>query len=103
MNPELAAAAEAQRGLFTTQQAASAGYGKWGLIALVKAGACDHLARGVYAVRRAGEALTAEAAHLRLARGGLLLYPDAQLAGHSALAAMGIPLWGADLSRAHLA
>lgn len=102
MNPELAAAAEAQRGLFTTQQAGSAGYGKWGLIALVKAGACDHLARGVYAVRRAGEALTAEAAHLRLARGGLLLYPDAQLAGHSALAAMGIPLWGADLSRAHL-
>ncbi len=102
MNPELRAVAEVQRDLFTTRQAATAGYDKWGLIGLVKAGHCVHLARGLYAVKRPDEDLTCEAAHLRLARGGLLLYPDAALSGHSALAALGLPMWGADPARAHL-
>lgn len=102
MNPELLAVANSQGGLFTTGQAATAGYDKWGLIGLVKAGEAEHLARGLYAVCRPGLSLTAEAAHLRLARGGLLLYPDARLCGHSAVTALGLPVWDTDLSRAHL-
>lgn len=102
MNPQLLAVAEAQHDLFTTRQAATAGYDKWGLLSLVKAGEAAHLARGLYAVCRPGAELTSEEAHLRLARGALLLYSDAVLSGHSALAALGLPVWDADLSRAHL-
>jgi very-short-patch-repair endonuclease len=102
MNPQLLHVAESQGDLFTTGQAATAGYDKWGLLGLVKANEAAHLARGLYAVCHPGEHLTSEAAHVRLARGGLLLYEDATLSGHSALAALGLPVWGADLSRAHL-
>ena len=101
INDELRSAAEAQDGLFTTAQARSAGYDKWSLCRLVKAGACVHLCRGVYAacdgVRR-----TPEQEHGRLSRAALLVYPDALLSGHSALNELGLPVWGADLARAHL-
>ena len=101
MNPELLAVAAAQDGLFTTAQAHAAGHDKWALVGLVRSGACLHLARGLYAVPTLGEQSPDEA-HRLLGRGGLLLYPDATLAGHSALVALGLPVWGANLQRAHL-
>jgi very-short-patch-repair endonuclease len=101
MNDELRAVAESQGGVFTTRQAHAAGYDKWGLLRLVHQSTCEHLARGVYAVPPSRERTDVDC-HLLLARGNLLLYPDARLAGHSALAAWELPVWGADLGRAHL-
>jgi hypothetical protein len=101
MNEELRAVADSQGGIFTTRQAHTAGYDKWGLLRLMHQSACRHLARGLYAVP-SPEPRTDLEEHLLLARGSLLLYPDAVLAGHSALAAWGLPVWGADLRRARL-
>jgi very-short-patch-repair endonuclease len=101
MNPELRDVAATHDGLFTTAEALAAGHDAWGLLRLVECRAVVHLARGLYAVAPASP-LSAEEAHRRLARGGLLLYDDAVLAGHSALATRGLPVWGANLGRAHL-
>src|SRR5690348_11075291 len=101
MNPELRAVAESQGGIFTTKQARAAGYDKWSLLRLVRQAACTPVARSLYAVTPP-EPRTAAQEHLLLARGSLLLYPDARLAGHSALLAWGLPALDADLSRAQL-
>src|SRR4029079_6755896 len=78
MNDELRAVAESQGGVFTTRQAHAAGYDKWGLLRLVHQSTCEHLARSVYAVPPSRERTDVDC-HLLLARGNLLLYPDARL------------------------
>jgi very-short-patch-repair endonuclease len=93
----------AQSGLVTTAQAHAAGLDRWGLRRLVRARALLSVTRGVYAVWTTSEGqLSVEARHLRLGRAMALLYPDCRLAGHTALVAMDLPVWGADLKKAHL-
>lgn len=112
---ELIAIALTQNGLFTTAQARRAGLDAWALVRLVRAGRIEHLARGLYALTPRGADAPADGPayeagredprtrrHRRLARGGLLLYPDAALSHDSALIAHGLPVWRPDPERAHL-
>jgi very-short-patch-repair endonuclease len=87
-------------GVFTTAAARMAGRDERSLYRLVKRGVVEHLGRGLYAVPAPG--LSAEGAHLRLATGGLLLYPDAALSHVSAVVAHGLPVLDAPLNRATL-
>ena len=102
MNPLLAPLSSLDHHVFTTKEAASRGLTPFDLVRLVKAGELEHLARGVYAFPGA-EGERAEQRHLRLAAGVCRLYPDAVLTHHSAVLALGLPVWGANLSKAHLA
>jgi very-short-patch-repair endonuclease len=103
MDSHLLDVAMGQCGLLTTAQARRAGVDKWGLRRRVRDRDLLSVTRGVYAVWTESEGqLSDDARHLRLGRAMTLLYPDARLAGHTALAAMGLPTWGADLSRAHV-
>ncbi|KRF25141.1 type IV toxin-antitoxin system AbiEi family antitoxin domain-containing protein [Phycicoccus sp. Soil803] len=102
MNPLLAPLSTLDHQVFTTKEAASRGLTPFDLVRLVKAGELEHLARGVYAFPGA-EGERAEQRHLRLAAGVCRLYPDAVLTHHSAVLALGLPVWGANLSKAHLA
>jgi hypothetical protein len=100
MYEALAQLATAQDGVFTTAQALGLGIDDFMLSDLVRRRECRHLARGAYAWGL--QVGTPEQIHLELCRGLLLLYPDAVLAGRSAAAAYGLPLWGVDYSRARL-
>lgn len=102
MNPLLAPLSTLDHHVFTTKEAASRGLSPFDLVRLVKARDLEHLARGVYAFPRA-DAEGAEERHLRLAAGVCRLYPDAVLTHHSAALALGLPVWGANLSKVHLA
>jgi very-short-patch-repair endonuclease len=99
LEPLLLEVARGQHGMFTTEQAAKAGVSSMTLVSLVKAGVLRHPGRGLYAV----ESLVAPGAgpeqwHRQLCAGAFLVYPDAVLAGTSALLAHGIPVWGAALA-----
>ena len=97
LDPALLSIARAQNGMLTTAQAVQSGLSAPRLVALVKAGALRHPGRGLYAV----EAMVdpdPEGWHRQLCAGALLLYPDAVLAGTSAVLAHGIPVWGAPLT-----
>lgn len=98
LDPVLRTMAAAQRGVLTTAQAAECGVSALSLVALVRAGVLEHPGRGVYVVTDLAEQ-EPEARHLQLCAAALLVYPDAVLAGTSALLAHDIPVWGADLSR----
>lgn len=93
----LVSTAHSQHGMFTTAQASRAGLSAAVLVALVKAGVLRHPGRGLYAVESLAES-DAEKWHRQLCAGAFLLYPDAVLAGTSALLAHGITVWGAPLS-----
>ena len=96
LDAALVTTARTQQGMLTTAQAMAAGLSGPVLVRLVKAGVLRHPGRGLYAV----EALAgpdAESWHRQLCAGAFLLYPDAVLAGTSALLAHGIPVWGAPL------
>jgi very-short-patch-repair endonuclease len=82
--------------MLSTAQATQAGLSAPVLVKLVKAGVLQHPGRGLYAVAALVEP-DPEAWHRQLCAGALLLYPDAVLAGTSALLAHGIPVWGAPL------
>jgi very-short-patch-repair endonuclease len=97
LDPALLSIARAQHGMLTTAQAAQAGVSAARLVALVKSGALRHPGRGLYAV----EALVdtdPEGWHRQLCAGAFLVYPDAVLAGTSAVLAHGIPVWGVPLT-----
>lgn len=102
MDSALAAVAEAQNGMFTTPQAHNAGVDDYGLSSMVKDKQCVHLARGLYVVAEHAIEDDDAAAHLQLATGGLLLYPDAALSHESALLAHDLPVWRPDPACAHL-
>lgn len=92
--------AAAHGGLFTTKQALEVGYQEAALSTLVRTRTLDHLCRGLYGLPEDG--LSQEQRHLRLARGGLLLYPDAALSHLSAVLAHGLPVSGTSLQRVTL-
>lgn len=98
LDPLLYATAASQHGVLTTAQAAECGVSAPALVALVRAGVLEHPGRGVYVVSALTEK-EPEARHLQLCAAALMVYPDALLAGTSALMAHGVPVWGADLSR----
>lgn len=99
--------ADAQGGVLTTGQLRLLGYDRNQLRRAVERRQLDHLGRSVYALpglvdpslSRPEQAVRR---HALLARGLLLVYPDAVLTGHSALVAHGLPVFGADLSRVQL-
>jgi very-short-patch-repair endonuclease len=96
LDAALVTTARSQHGMFTTAQAGRAGLSAAVLVALVKAGVLRHPGRGLYAVESLAEP-DAEKWHRQLCAGAFLLYPDAVLAGTSALLAHGITVWGASL------
>ena len=97
---ELLTLARAHGGVLTTRLAGDIGIGRDGLTQAVRRGTLRHLARGLYAVGRAPA--TPELRHLELCRALRLEYPDAVLAGHSAVLAHGLPTWRVPLDRALL-
>ncbi len=97
LDAALVATARSQHGMVTTAQANRAGISAAVLVALVKAEVLRHPGRGLYAVEALAED-DAEKWHRQLCAGVFLLYPDAVLAGTSALLAHGITVWGTSLS-----
>lgn len=93
MDAELRLLAERQHGLFLTSQATARGTGENTLRKLVDRGHVLRLARGLNLVAT-HQAVTADERHLQLARGGLLLMPDAVLSHWTALLAHGLPVLG---------
>jgi hypothetical protein len=97
LDAELLAVASGQQGMLTTLQARAAGLTPPVLVALVKAGVLRHPGRGLYAVEALAET-DPEKWHRQLCAGAFLIYPDAVLAGTTALLAHGVPVWGASLA-----
>ena len=87
-------------GVFTTRMALGHGIDRDVLTAGCRRGVIRSLGRGLYGVGPA--AASPEARHAELCRALLLEYPDAVLAGRSALLASGLPVWGMPLSTALL-
>lgn len=87
-------------GLFTTAQARAVGFDRRALQSMVAGRVLDRVCRGVYAPHEPD--LGVEEAHLRVARAGLLLYPDAALSHVSAVLAHGLPLFSPHAQRATL-
>lgn len=102
MNPAIQQLSTLGHGVFTTREARARGLTSFDLVRLVKSGVLDHPARGVYAVPHPGPEHPTRR-HLRLAAGVCRLYPDAVLTHHSAALALGLPVWGSDLSTVMLA
>ena len=96
LDAALVATARSQHGMLTTAQAAQAGLSAPVLVKLVQAGVLQHPGRGLYAIAALCES-DPQAWHRQLCAGAFLLYPDAVLAGTTALLAHGIPVWGAPL------
>jgi very-short-patch-repair endonuclease len=97
LDAALVTTARTQQGMLTTAQATAAGLSAPVLVKLVKAGVLRHPGRGLYAVEALAET-DPQGWHRQLCAGAFLLYPDAVLAGTSALLAHGIPVWGAPLT-----
>ena len=97
LDAALVSTARTQQGMLTTAQATAAGLSAPVLVKLVKAGVLRHPGRGLYAVEALSDS-DPEAWHRQLCAGAFLLYPDAVLAGTSALLAHGIPVWEAPLT-----
>lgn len=103
MDSSLVDIAGAQDGVITTRQLMTLGHTRESITGMVRDGAVSRLTRGAYAVgERPAGVDDSVARHRLLGRGAQLLYPDAALAGHSALVALDLPVWGADLRRVHL-
>lgn len=98
LDPNLAAIAESQSGLFTTAQARTAGLSRTSLRELVSSGNVLHPTRGLHAVASLVDT-SPEPWHGTLARGAHLLYDDAQLTGVTAVLAHGLPVWNCRLHR----
>jgi very-short-patch-repair endonuclease len=96
LDAELLAVAAGQHSMLTTPQAAAAGLSPAVLVALVKAGVLRHPGRGLYAVESLVETDPVKW-HRQLCAGAFLLYPDAVLAGTTAVLAHGVSVWGAPL------
>jgi hypothetical protein len=97
---ELQVLASAHGGILTTRLASEIGIGRETLTKAVRRGRLRHLARGLYAAGPSPD--TAELRHLELCRAFRLEYPDAVLAGRSAIIALGVPTWRVPLGRALL-
>ncbi|WP_205859617.1 type IV toxin-antitoxin system AbiEi family antitoxin domain-containing protein, partial [Phycicoccus flavus] len=92
--------AQLHDGVFITSEALRLGVSRQTLSRAVTYGRLRRLARGLYATGPAPA--RDEDRHLELCRALRVEYPDAVLAGHSAVVALGLPVWGADLGSALL-
>ena len=90
LDAQLLAVAQGQHGMLTTFQARAAGLSPPLLVALVKSGVLRHPGRGLYAVGAMAET-DPQKWHRQLCAGAFLLYPDAVLAGTTAVLAHGVP------------
>lgn len=93
MDAELTRLAERQGGLLVCSQVREHGLDTTTLRRWAMAGEVVRLTRGLYALATHRET-TAEGRHLQLARGALLLMPDAVLSHWTALLAHGVPVLG---------
>lgn len=87
-------------GVFTTSEAEVLGVSRDVLCRAVAQERIRRLARGLYAVGSAAD--LPERRHAELCRALLVEYPDAVLAGRSAVVAHGLPTWGVPLGTALL-
>lgn len=97
---ELTLLAHLHDSVFTTAEAVRLGVSGEVLQRAVRAGRIRRLARGLYAVGERPD--SPEARHLELCRALLVEYPDAVLAGRSAVLAHRLPVWGVPLGTALL-
>lgn len=103
MDASLTGQAVTQGGYFFRHQALDAGYRSNEISALLRAGHWVRLRRGAYATRETVAALDAGQRH------GLIVKVVADqlsgqvvVTGYSALALLGVPLWGVDLRQVHV-
>jgi len=103
MDGDLSRLAADQHGVFFRDQALDCGYRDTEIARLVKAGTWVRLRRGAYATREAAEADGATGLHVLTVRAashqlsGLVV-----VTGASALAVLGVPVWGVPLDRVHV-
>lgn len=95
-NVELLRIAHAQRGMFTTKQAADTGLGRKGRRDAVRSGTALHPSRGLYAVSSLVD-VSPVSWQGHLAAGAQLLYDDAALTGVTAVLSYDLPVWGCPL------
>ena len=98
LDPTVLALAGDQHGALTTAQLLAAGTSPTAILHLVRQGVLEHPGRGLYLVTSL-KADDETGRHRQLATGALLLYPDAVLAGQTALRAHGVNVWGAPVER----
>jgi hypothetical protein len=103
MDGDLSRIAGDQHGVFFRHQALDCGYRDPEIATLVRNGTWVRLRRGAYATREAVEVAGATGQHVLIVRAvtqqlsGLVV-----VTGASALAVLGVPVWGVPLDRAHV-
>lgn len=102
LDPALLHLAAAQRGFFTTKQAASCGMSAHSLVDAAKGGVVLHPARGLYAASELVNTSQAAQWHCALAFGASLLWDDAMLTGATAVLSHDISVWGVPLNHIQL-
>jgi hypothetical protein len=100
---QLAQVAAAQRGFVYRWQAIDCGYRDTEISALLKARDWVRIRRGAYALRAHVESLDAAGRHVLAVRAVVNALQGRVVVTHySALAVMGVPLWGVDLHTVHV-
>jgi len=103
MNPQLAVMATIRGGVFTRADARACGYPDPDIDSLLDTGCWRRIRPGTYAAHRALALVTDEVLHLRKVYRVLRSGGPAVFASHQSAAALhALPLWGLDLSRAHV-
>ncbi len=103
MDANVARAAGSQGGIFLRYQALDAGYTEKEIAGLLRSGSWVRLRRGAYAARETAAGLDAVARHALLVRAvAAQLSGRVVVTGYSALAVLGVPLWGVDLRLVHV-
>lgn len=92
----------AHHGVVVTQTIKRIGGDRTELARLVRAGDLVRLSRGAYADSRVWEESASHARYVLRCRAAALARPGSVLAGHAALAVLGLPLFGVDLRRIDL-
>lgn len=103
MNAKLHNIADRQGGVFSTAQAASAGYSQERVLDLLAQGEWHRLRRGAYVERCLHDALDDTPKHALHVRAVMLTLGARVAVSHaSALALHGLTVWGTDLSHVHV-
>ena len=103
MDAELSRIVAAQRGIFFRWQALDCGYSTHEIATQVRHRHWIRLRRGAYAPREIYQAADTAGRHVLTVRAAAQhLDGTVVLAGYSALAVHGVPLWGVDLKQAHV-
>jgi hypothetical protein len=103
VDAELARVAASQGGVFFSRQAYDSGYVEREVAAKVRHREWIRIRRGAFASRALVETLDAAGRHVLAVRAVVgALSGDVVITGYSALALMGVPLWGVDLDLVHV-